>query len=77
MENLLYLGLGGAEIILILVAGGIPLILTLYCLIDIMRSTFSDSVNKILWVIIVLLAPLIGSILYLVWGRSQKARLQS
>lgn len=74
---MLFLNLGVPEIILILIIVGLPFILTIYCLIDVMRSTFSDSVNKILWVLIVLLAPLIGSILYLVWGRSQKARLQS
>lgn len=69
---MLFIGLGGPELILIFFAGGLPLILTVYCLIDIMRSAFSDSVNKILWVLIVLLAPLIGAILYLVWGRQQK-----
>ncbi len=69
---MLFMNLGGPEIILILVAGGLPLILTIYCLIDIMRSTFVDSINKILWVLIVLLAPLIGALLYLVWGRTQK-----
>ena len=43
-----------------------------YFLIDISRSKFNDPNNKILWVFIILTAPLIGAILYLLIGRSQK-----
>lgn len=77
MGNILFINLGGPEIIVILIACTLQLILTVYCLLDIMRATFGDSVNKILWVLIVLLAPLIGSILYLIWGRNQKTHIQS
>ncbi len=69
---MLFMNLGTPEIIIILLAVGLPLILTVYCIIDIMRSSFPDQANKLLWIIIVLLAPLIGSLLYLVWGRHQK-----
>jgi hypothetical protein len=48
------------------------LILKIYCLIDITRSKFSDPVNKLLWTIIVIFVPLIGEILYLIFGRNQK-----
>lgn len=73
METMLFLNLGGPEIIIILLAVGFSLIFTVYCIIDIMRSNFSDQINKILWIIIVLLmSPLIGPLLYLVWGRNQK-----
>ena len=74
METMLFLNLGGPEIIIILLAVGFSLIFTVYCIIDIVRSNFSDQTNKILWIIIVLLmSPLIGPLLYLVWGRNQKA----
>ena len=71
---MLFLNLGGPEIIIILLAVGFSLIFTVYCIIDIVRSNFSDQTNKILWIIIVLLmSQLIGPLLYLVWGRNQKA----
>ena len=74
METMLFLNLGGPEIIIILLAVGFSLIFTVYCIIDIVRSNFSDQTNKILWIIIVLLmSQLIGPLLYLVWGRNQKA----
>ncbi len=72
METMLFMNLGAAEIIILICIVGLPLILTIYCVIDIIRSTFADQTNKLLWIIIVLLAPLIGSLLYLVWGRHQK-----
>ena len=70
---MLFMNLGTSEMIIVLFALGMPLILTVYCIIDIMRSNFTDQTNKLLWIIIVLLAPIIGSLLYLVWGRNQKA----
>lgn len=69
---MLLMNLGSSEMILILFVVGLPLVLTVYCIMDIMRSTFPDQTNKLLWIIIVLLAPIIGSLLYLVWGRNQK-----
>ena len=50
----------------------LPVILSIYCILDIMRSSFKDSANKIIWAIIVLLAPVIGSMAYLIWGQKQK-----
>jgi hypothetical protein len=43
-----------------------------YFLIDISRSKFKDPNNKILWVVVILAAPLIGAILYLIIGKKQK-----
>jgi hypothetical protein len=72
MDSLLFLNMGTTEIVLLLFAVGFPLILTIYCLLDITRSYFHDPTNKIIWAIIVLLAPVIGSLAYLIWGRQQK-----
>ncbi len=62
------MNLGGAEIFLILIV----LLLPLYCILDIIRSEFQTPNANILWIIVVLVAPAIGSIIYLAWGRSQK-----
>jgi hypothetical protein len=72
MISLLYLNIGIGEIMLMGFAILFPIILIVYCLLDITRSTFQDSANKIIWALIVLLAPVIGSLAYLMWGRKQK-----
>ena len=72
MYELLSINLVFPEIIMILFIVAFPLVLILYCLLDITRSTFQDQTNKIIWAVIVLLAPIIGSLAYLIWGRKQK-----
>jgi hypothetical protein len=72
MENLAFMNLGAPEIILLLMVGGIPFLLTIYCLFDITRSTFKDPTNKIIWVIITVFVPIFGPILYIAFGRNQK-----
>jgi hypothetical protein len=71
MNILLFLNMGHGEIILISVIL-LPFALTLFCLVDIVRSEFKDNTTKLLWVIIVLVAPFIGSIIYLIIGRKHK-----
>ncbi len=72
-------GFGMAELILlpfILVGLLIPLVtivLWIYCLADVLKSTFREESDKIVWVLVIILVPLIGSILYLVIGRNRKA----
>jgi hypothetical protein len=47
-------------------------LLTLFCLVDIIRADFKDSTTKLIWVLVVLFAPFLGSILYLIIGRKTK-----
>jgi len=65
---LLFLNISGPELIVVL----IPVLLIIFCLIDIVRSDFKDNTTKLLWIIIVLVAPLLGSLLYLLFGRKQR-----
>ncbi|MCD8740585.1 PLD nuclease N-terminal domain-containing protein [Mucilaginibacter roseus] len=65
---LAFLNLGTPEIILISFIVIIPLI----TLIDIIKSDFKDQFTKLLWIVIVLLAPILGCLLYFLIGRSQK-----
>jgi len=53
----------------------VPLVLLLWALIDILRNEFTGS-NKIIWVIIVILIPILGAILYFLIGRKQKVKAQ-
>ncbi len=56
--------IGVMELILIIIVL-LPFVLTLYCIIDIIRADFKDSNSKILFLLLVLLLPFIGSVLYL------------
>lgn len=71
--NLLFLNLGTPEIIMISLYALLPFFLIVYCLIDIVRSDFKDLGTKFLWIIIVLVAPILGSVIYLLIGKKQKA----
>ncbi len=45
-------------------------------LIDILRSSFPSTNDKLLWILIVLLLPVIGAILYFAIGRKQRIKNQ-
>lgn len=49
------------------------MIIPIIALVDIIKSDFQGN-NKLLWVIIVLLANVLGAILYFLIGRDQKIR---
>ncbi|MFN8363131.1 MAG: PLDc N-terminal domain-containing protein [Cloacibacterium normanense] len=50
----------------------LPSVLWIFALIDILKATFKDSTNKIIWVLIVLLLPVLRFILYFILGYQQK-----
>jgi hypothetical protein len=69
MADLHFVGaLGGLEILLFFI---IPLVLWLWALIDCLKSNFSSS-NKLIWILLIIFLPILGSILYLVIGRGQR-----
>lgn len=57
-------------IVLIILFG---LLLPIIALIDILRNEFTGS-NKIIWVLVVLFFPLVGTILYFAIGTQQKIK---
>jgi len=61
---------GIAELIVLAI-----IVLPIIALVDIVRSDFKDSNNKLMWVIIVLLLPILGTILYFIIGRGQKVSI--
>jgi len=71
--NLLFMGLGSTEISIILFTGLIPLAVTIWALIDVIKSNFDKDVNKIVWIIVILGIPVIGAILYFFIGSRQKS----
>jgi len=50
----------------------LPFLIVVAALVDIIRNEFDPSQNKLIWVIVVILLPVLGSILYFIIGRKQK-----
>ncbi|WP_415222220.1 PLD nuclease N-terminal domain-containing protein [Psychroserpens sp.] len=46
----------------------------MFCLIDILRNQFQKN-DKIIWPLVVILLPILGSLLYLIIGKSKKLKL--
>ncbi|MEP0714408.1 PLD nuclease N-terminal domain-containing protein [Algoriphagus sp.] len=63
--------IGGGGILFLLI-GFAYTILWVYCLVDILRSEFKDPNMKIIWIVIILFAQVIGAIVYLAMGKSTK-----
>lgn len=59
--------LGTQELFIIFII----LVVPVAALVEIIRSNFRNPVNKIVWVLVVLLLPFIGSILFWIVGRKQ------
>jgi hypothetical protein len=64
--------IGGSFLLIIGALSFIYLILMIYCLVDVIRSEFKDPNMKLIWIIIILFAQLIGTLVYLVIGKSTK-----
>ena len=48
--------------------------LWIYCLIDILKNKFTQN-DKLIWILVVILIPFIGSLLYLFIGKNKKLKL--
>ena len=48
-------------------------VLYIYILIDILKHEFTGY-NKIIWILILIFFPVLGALLYLVFGRSQRIK---
>lgn len=53
------------------VIGVIWLILIVIALLDLFKSNLPTN-TKLLWLIVILIAPGVGSLIYLLWGKYQK-----
>jgi len=71
INSFLAFRIGAPEIVLIFFFGLIPVGLMIFSLFDILKSRFKGS-GKPIWIALVLLLPVLGSLLYLLLGRSKK-----
>jgi len=61
---------GGMEMLLLLFVL-IPVVLWITALVDCLKSNFAGD-SKIIWVLVIIFLPVLGSILYFLIGRNQK-----
>ena len=66
------IGLGGQEILLMLLIPIGCLIGSLVALVSVLRSDFRGPSDKLIWVLVVLFMPFLGAILYFFIGRQQR-----
>ncbi|WP_186753696.1 PLDc N-terminal domain-containing protein [Echinicola salinicaeni] len=50
----------------------LPLAFMVWALVDVLKSRFPEENTKLLWVIVIILLPFIGSLLYYFIGRKDK-----
>jgi hypothetical protein len=51
------------------------ILLPLAALFSLLKSNFKDSTTKLIWVLVILLVPVAGPILYFVIGRRQRVKI--
>jgi hypothetical protein len=61
-----------AALIIIGAFSVLALILWIVAFVDLLKSDFRGSNEKLIWVLVILFAPFIGAILYLAIGRKNK-----
>lgn len=71
MHPLLYLTPGLADILLIPFVL-LPLVLWVWALLDLLKSSFRSGSEKLIWLVVVVFIPLLGPLLYIFIGRKQK-----
>lgn len=62
----------GTPELLLIFGGVLPLVLSLIALMQCLKAEFQTPDNKIIWVLVILLAPIIGSILWWAIGMGQR-----
>lgn len=65
---------GGVEwlFMMVIVLGSIGLFI--YVLVDILKSEFTNSINKVIWLVLVLFTGPLGIVLYLLIGKKQRIK---
>lgn len=64
---------GGPELLFILFLFVLPVALWIIALIDCLKSDFEKD-GKVIWVLVIVFLPILGSILYLTIGRNQRIK---
>ena len=63
--------MGGMGIVTMIIMFG-SFIFWIWALIDILKSDFKDSINKLIWILVVFFLYILGALLYIFIGMKQK-----
>jgi len=66
---------GGSEWTLVLLVFAVLLAMLgfwIYTIVDVAKSKFNDETTKIVWLLVVLITGIIGSLIYWIFGRSSR-----
>lgn len=66
-------GFGTWEWVMVIFAVLALLLIIPFAVFDTVRSKDLSTGQKFLWIIFILIAPYLGAVIYLFWGRKQKA----
>lgn len=74
MNSILLFGMPGAHELFVFFLGValISLVVPILAIVEIVRSRFKEQNDKLVWVIVVVFLPLVGSFLYFFIGRSNR-----
>lgn len=65
--------MAGIALIIVLFVFGIGMVgIYLYALIEAASSEFENSTEKLLWILLMIFVPFIGTVLYMIIGRKQR-----
>ena len=67
-----FIGIGGVYVILASFVLGLVTLLPIITLINVIRGTFRNPSDKIIWVVAILFLNVIGVLMYYFVGRSQR-----
>ena len=65
--------MGGFEMLIVLFTAALVFILPIIALISILKNEFNGN-NKLVWVLVVIFLPIIGSVLYFALGKKQMVK---
>jgi len=66
-------GFGIWEWVMVIFAIVSLLLIIPFAIFDTLKSKNLSTIQKFLWIIFILIAPYLGAVVYLFWGRKQKA----
>lgn len=66
-------GFGIWEWVMVIIALGSLLLIIPFAIFDTLKSKSLSTSQKLLWIVFILIAPYLGAVVYLFWGRKQKA----
>lgn len=72
MNIVLLFSFAGGMILFFLLIGFFLFLVWVGAIVDILRSEFQDNNEKILWILLVILLPFIGTIIYIALGSRNK-----